>query len=226
VPGVRDADREGACFPRAHGGGVPVDGRRVVVSVRVRRLVCPVLGYPRQTFREQVPGLLERYQRRTTRLTGQLGAVVMELAGRAGARLAPRPRRRDLPLERAADADEAAAARRALPGAVQVSDRWHIWRNLCDKTRATVPPRVPRVLGVDDFALKRRHRYAGILTDAETGERVDVLADRNADTLERWLRQHPGVEIVCRDGSGADVTIRGNTAPTAPPGPGPGGAKG
>ncbi|GAA2686280.1 hypothetical protein GCM10010412_073680 [Nonomuraea recticatena] len=27
---------------------VPVDGRRVVVSVRVRRLVCPALGCPRQ----------------------------------------------------------------------------------------------------------------------------------------------------------------------------------
>ncbi|WP_209439598.1 transposase family protein, partial [Kitasatospora phosalacinea] len=39
---------------------LPVDGRRVVVSVRLRRLVCPVLGCPRQTFREQVPGVVER----------------------------------------------------------------------------------------------------------------------------------------------------------------------
>nr|QIZ00598.1 transposase [Streptomyces sp. S1D4-11] len=65
----------------------PVDGRRVVVSVRVRRLVCLVLGCPRQTFREQVPGVVERYQRRTNRLADQLGLVVKELAGRAGARL-------------------------------------------------------------------------------------------------------------------------------------------
>ncbi len=42
---------------------VPVDGRRVVVRVR------------------------DRYQRRTTRLTRQVMAVVKELAGRAGARL-------------------------------------------------------------------------------------------------------------------------------------------
>lgn len=39
---------------------VPVDGRRVVVRVRVRRLVCSGRGCPRQTFREQIPGLLER----------------------------------------------------------------------------------------------------------------------------------------------------------------------
>ncbi len=56
---------------------VPVDGRRVVVCVRVRRLVCPTRGC-RHTFREQVPGVLERYQRRTARLTRQVKAVVKE----------------------------------------------------------------------------------------------------------------------------------------------------
>ncbi|MFE2061086.1 transposase family protein [Streptomyces sp. NPDC059467] len=66
---------------------VPVDGRRARVSVRLRRLVCQVLGCPRQTFREQVPGVVERHQRRTNRFAAQLGAVVKELAGRAGARI-------------------------------------------------------------------------------------------------------------------------------------------
>jgi hypothetical protein len=65
---------------------VPVDGRRVVVKVRVRRMRCPALDCKVQTFREQVSGVLERYQRRITRLTGQVGAAVRELAGRAGSR--------------------------------------------------------------------------------------------------------------------------------------------
>jgi transposase len=51
---------------------VPVDGHRVLVKVRVRRMRCSALGCPQQTFREQVPGVLGRYQRRTTRLTGQV----------------------------------------------------------------------------------------------------------------------------------------------------------
>lgn len=55
---------------------------------------------------------------------------------------------------------------------------------------------VPRVIGVDEFALRRR--YATIITDTETGRRVAVLPDRERATLESWSREHPGVEVVCR----------------------------
>lgn len=154
---------------------VPVDDHRVVASVRVRRLVCPVLGCPRQTFREQGPGVVDRYQRRTHRLTGQLGSVVKELAGRAGARLSRVP---------ACAISRSTAPRMLMRGAAP-------------------PLRVPRVLGIDDFALKRRHRHTTMIIDAETGEQIDVLPDRTAQTLLVWLREHPGAEYVCRDGSGS-----------------------
>jgi transposase len=62
---------------------------------------------------------------------------------------------------------------------------------------------VPRVLGIDDFALRRGLVYATILIDAETGRRVDVREGRTADVAGEWLRGHPGVEVVTRDGSGA-----------------------
>ncbi len=56
---------------------------------------------------------------------------------------------------------------------------------------------------MDDFALRRRRHYATVLINAETRERIDVLPGRTADVLEAWLRAHPGVQIVCRDGSDA-----------------------
>jgi transposase len=153
---------------------VPADARRVVVMVQVRRLVCPTRGC-RQTFREQLPGVLERYQRRTPRLSSQVSSVVRELAGRAGAR-----------------ALSALGVRVSRHTALRVLLRLPLAR-----------PRTPRVLGVDDFALRKSRSYATVLIDAETRERVDVLPDSQADTLEAWLREHPGVEVVCRDGSAA-----------------------
>jgi transposase len=65
------------------------------------------------------------------------------------------------------------------------------------------PAGTPRVLGVDDFALRRSRSYATVLIDAETGQRAGVIAGRTADVVETWLRGHPGIQVVCRDGSGA-----------------------
>jgi transposase len=42
-----------------------------------------------------------------------------------------------------------------------------------------------------------------VLIDAETGRRVDVVLGRTAGVAGKWLTDHPGVEVVCRDGSGA-----------------------
>jgi transposase len=68
--------------------------------------------------------------------------------------------------------------------------------------RVPVPAvQVPRVIGVDDFALRRRQSYATIIINAETGEQIEVLPGREAAALEAWLRGHPGIEAVCRDGS-------------------------
>ena len=42
-----------------------------------------------------------------------------------------------------------------------------------------------------------------MLIDAETGRRVDVVPGRTTDAAETWLRDHPGIEVLCRDSSGA-----------------------
>ena len=59
----------------------------------------------------------------------------------------------------------------------------------------------PRVLGVDDWALKKGQTYGTILVDLEARRVVDLLPDRTAQTLAEWLREHDTVEVIARDRS-------------------------
>lgn len=127
------------------------------------------------------------YARRTQRLTATLAQIAISLVGRAGV---------------------AVLARLGV-----VTSRSTMLRMLMALPIPSAP--TPRVLSVDDVALRRGHRYATVVIDAVTHRRVDVLCGRKAATLAEWLRKHPGVEIVCRDGSASYAEAIRQGAPDA-----------
>lgn len=66
---------------------LPSLGRRVGVSLRVRRFYCRNDGCSRRTFAEGLPGLVAPHARRTCRLAMAQARVGVTLGGEAGSRL-------------------------------------------------------------------------------------------------------------------------------------------
>ena len=61
--------------------------------------------------------------------------------------------------------------------------------------------RVPRVIGVDDFALRRRHRYATVIIDAETVSGSTCCPTARPTPSRHGCAGIRSIEVVCRDGS-------------------------
>ena len=57
----------------------------------------------------------------------------------------------------------------------------------------------PRVIGIDDFAWRRGHRYGSIVVDLEPRSVIDIMPDRERETVATWFRANRQVEVICRD---------------------------
>ena len=158
----------------------------VYLRLRVRRFYCLNADCQRCTFTERLT-LFAPHARRTERLVNLQVTMVTFLGGEAGSRLLQK-------------------LRMPLCGASLLQSL---------RAQATEHYPTPRVLGVDDWAVKKGRSYGTILVDLEKHKVVDLLSDRSAAALELWLRDSPGVEIIVRDRSYDYMMGAGAGAPSA-----------
>ncbi|MDQ6661755.1 MAG: ISL3 family transposase [Chloroflexota bacterium] len=166
---------------------LPWSSFTIRIRLHVRRFFCTDSECRRRIFTERLPDLVLPHARRTIRHGELLRLIGLALGGRAGSRLL-----------------------RRLQIQVSPNTVLGLVRRAPEAARPT-----PRVLGVDDFALRKGTTYGTILVDLEQHQPVDILPSRNADVLARWLKEHPGSQIITRDRSAEYARGITQGAPTA-----------
>ena len=167
---------------------LPSHGHVVELRVQLRRFRCVAGTCPRRTFAEALsPEVAGRSRRRTRRLDSLVRDLGVALGGRPGAALAQR-----LMLPVGKD-----TLLRAIRGG-------------SSSNRPAVS-----VIGMDEWAWRRRQRYGTLICDLERRRVVDLLPDREPATVKAWLSAHPGIRMVARDRAGGYAGAVAEAAPQA-----------
>ena len=73
----------------------------------------------------------------------------------------------------------------------------------------------PTVIGIDDWAWRRNHRYGTIICDLERRKPISLLPDREPATAQAWLTTQPQITVVARDRGGAYARAAAKALPHA-----------
>lgn len=152
---------------------LPAVGRPLQLVLHVRRFFCKKSTCVQKIFVERLPELCHPHAQRTKRLQKALCELGLKEGGQAGADTGS-----ELGFSGSRDTILRLVHQSEQPAKSE-----------------------PHVIGLDDWAWKRRLRYGTLICDLERGLPIDILPDRTVETVSAWLEKHPTIDTISRDGS-------------------------
>ncbi|MEM8831569.1 MAG: ISL3 family transposase [Cyanobacteria bacterium P01_G01_bin.19] len=166
---------------------LPIVEFKLTLLVQVCKFFCSNSDCHRRIFTERLPEIAVPWARKTKRLVEYLQSIALALGGQAGASLCTKLRVK-------------------CCGSTLLNQLHPL---------SLPTPKTPKILGVDDFALRKGKTYGTILVNLETNQPIGLLPDRKAETLTAWLEKHPGIEVLSRDRSKTYKSAMTKGAPEA-----------
>ncbi|EDP94123.1 transposase [Kordia algicida OT-1] len=162
-------------------------GNTTIISLKARKFHCLTSNCPRKIFTERFSKHFLPYRRTTTRLEKSILSIALETGGNITERI-------------------------SKSIGIPVRDTICIRRIY----KSPLPDiKAPEILGVDDWAYKKGHRYCTVLVNLQNNNIIDLLLDREASSLENWLKNHTGVKIISRGRYGKYIQGATKGAPQA-----------
>ncbi len=154
---------------------LPVSGHQSRMELMARRFFCDNPKCKRKIFTERFRVEISPYKRRLCRTIELLRRIALELGGNTGSKIS---RYMGMPVS---------------PSTVL---------RIIKQIEIISIPVTSGIIGIDDWAFRKGNNYGTVVVDLESREVIDLLPDRESNTLANWLRVHPEVTVISRDRAG------------------------
>lgn len=168
---------------------LPILGKSVQLEICAHEYECVNNDCEVTTLAETFNGFLNTYSRLTERCADFICTLALETSCEGCARIC-----RTLGIKISGDT---------------------VIRLLLKRYEMLPEPEVGDVIGVDDFAYKKRHTYGTIIVNEKTHEPLTLLDGRNGDSLREWLKNNKNVKVVTRDRASAYAKVISEELPDA-----------